>query len=125
VVSGVTWRWLVAALVGLTWLPCAVLAQGRPQFDLKDPRIIAEGQAIYNRRCAGRCHGIDGAEGFDGPILRGRAYLDPPYVWATLMTGRPGSAMPPWNGRFSDDDLWKVIAFVASLGDQARGAGKP
>jgi mono/diheme cytochrome c family protein len=117
-----TRRPLVAALLGLASLPCIALAQGRPRFDLKDPTVIAQGQTLFNQRCAGRCHGVDGADGFDGPILRGRTYLDPAFVFATLMTGRPGSAMPPWNGRLSDDDLWKVIAFVASLGDQARAA---
>ena len=28
--------------------------------------------------------------------------------------------MPSWKGRLTDDELWKVIAYVNSLGDQAR-----
>ena len=75
---------------------------------------------LFNRRCAGECHGVDGQEGFEGPTLLGKAYIDPTYVFVTLITGRPGSAMPSWKGRLSDDELWKVIAFVSSLGDQAR-----
>jgi len=31
--------------------------------------------------------------------------------------------MPSWKGRLSNDELWNVIAFVSSLGDQARAAG--
>ena len=116
-------RWLVTALLGLMWLPCIAQAQEyKPRFDLKVPAIVAEGRALFNRRCAGRCHGLDGFEGFDGPILFGRTYLEPTYVWATLSTGRPGSAMPSWKGRLSDDELWKIVAFVSSLGDQARAA---
>jgi mono/diheme cytochrome c family protein len=119
-------RWFVAAALGLSLLPAIAGAQaGRPAFDLKDPAIIASGQTLFNQRCAGRCHGRDGQEGFDGPILVGRSYLEPAYVFATLVTGRPGSAMPPWQGRVSDDDLWKIIAFVSSLGDQARGTRSP
>jgi mono/diheme cytochrome c family protein len=116
--------WLVAALVGLVSLPLIAQAQEfKPPSNLKSSAMIAEGRAFFNQRCAGRCHGVDGQEGFDGPILVGKAYLDPTYVFVTLITGRPGSAMPSWQGRLSDDELWKVIAFVSSLGDQARAAG--
>ncbi len=117
-------RWLVTALLGLTWLPYIAQAQEyKPRFDLKAPAIIAEGQGLFNRSCAGRCHGRDGLEGFEGPTLLGKAYLDPPYVLATLITGRPGSAMPSWKGRLPDDEFWKIIAFVSSLGDRARASG--
>lgn len=121
-------RWLATALLGLTWLPGIAGAQeyrfaDPPRFDLKAPAIIAEGQILFNRRCAGRCHGLDGLEGFEGPILFGKAYLAPPYVFGTLIAGRRGSAMPGWKDRLPDDELWKIIAFVSSLGDQARAAG--
>jgi mono/diheme cytochrome c family protein len=36
------------------------------------------------------------------------------------VTGRPGMAMPSWADRFSNEELWQLTAFVASLGDQAR-----
>jgi len=116
-------RWLVTALLGLVSLPFIAQAQEfKPPSNLKSPAMIAEGRAFFNRRCAGSCHGVDGQEGFEGPILVGKAYLDPTYVYVTLITGRPGSAMPSWKGRLSDDELWKVIAFMSSLGDQARAA---
>jgi mono/diheme cytochrome c family protein len=113
----------VLALLALVWLPRVLPAQSaQPPFDLKNPSIVADGRILFNQRCAGRCHGANGTDGFDGPILVGKAYLDPVYVWATLITGRPGTAMPTWRGRLTDDELWKIIAFVASLGDQARAA---
>ena len=118
-------RWLATALLGLTWLPgIAQTQEYKPTFDLKAPAIIAEGQRLFNRRCAGQCHGRDGQEGFQGPSLFGKVYLDPPYVSVTLLTGRPGSAMPPWTGRLPGEDLLKIIAFVSSLGDQARTAAE-
>jgi mono/diheme cytochrome c family protein len=118
-------RWLVTVLLGLVSLPFIAQAQEfKPPSNLKSPAMIAEGRAFFNRRCAGRCHGVDGQEGEqDGSILVGKAYLDPTFVYVTLITGRPGSAMPSWKGRLSDDELWKVIAFMSSLGDQARAAG--
>jgi len=112
---------VAGALLGLTSLPSIAPAQEfKPPANLKSPEMIAEGRAFYNRRCTGQCHGVDGGEAFDGSILIGKAYLDPTFVYVTLITGRPGSAMPSWKGRLTDDELWKVIAFVSSLGDQAR-----
>jgi mono/diheme cytochrome c family protein len=117
-------RWLVTAFVGLVSLPFIAQAQEfKPPSDLKSPAMIAAGRAFFNQRCAGRCHGVDGQEGEQhNSILVGKAYLDTTYVYVTLITGRPGSAMPSWKGRLSDDELWKVIAFMSSLGDQARAA---
>ena len=119
-------RWFVTVLVGLTWLPCIAHAQEyKPPSNLKLPEMIASGRAFFNQRCAGRCHGVDGQEGEQhNSILVGKAYLDTTYVYVTLITGRPGSAMPSWKDRLSDDELWKVIAFTSSLGDQARAKEK-
>jgi mono/diheme cytochrome c family protein len=118
-------RWIVTALVGLVSLPFIAQAQDfKPPSNLKSPAMIADGRAFFNRRCAGRCHGVDGQEGEqNNSMLVGKAYLDPVFVYVTLITGRPGSAMPSWKDRLSDDELWKVIAFMSSLGDQARAAG--
>jgi mono/diheme cytochrome c family protein len=114
-------RWIAATLLGLTWLPEIALAQEfKPPSNLKSPEMIAEGRGFFNRRCTGQCHGVDGGEAFDGSILIGKTYLDPTFVYVTLITGRPGSAMPSWKGRLTEDELWKVIAFVSSLGDQAK-----
>jgi mono/diheme cytochrome c family protein len=93
-----------------------------PPFDIKAPAVIEQGRVIFNLRCAGRCHGIDGRDGFDAPILAGKDYLDPPFILGTLLAGRPGSAMPSWKGRLTDEELWRVVAFLSSLGDQARAA---
>lgn len=115
-------RWRLTALLGLLALPGFAGAQGNPpNLDLKAPATIAAGRVLYNQKCAGSCHGQDGQDGFYGPILAGKAYVEPAYVFVTLITGRPGSAMPSWAGRLTDDELWKIIAFVASLGEQARG----
>ena len=116
----------MAALLGLLSLPFIAHAQEyKPPSNLKSPGMIAEGRAFFNLRCNGRCHGVDGQEGeADGSILSGKAYLAPPYVFAILISGRPGSSMPSWQGRLSDDELWKLIAYLSSLGDQASATAK-
>src|SRR5262245_19164776 len=117
-----TRRWLAAALIGAASLAATASAQEyKPPPNLKSPAMIDAGRAFFNLHCSGRCHGVDGQEGeADGSILAGKPYLEPPYVFAILMSGRPGSAMPSWKGRLTDDELWTVIAFMSSLGDQAR-----
>jgi mono/diheme cytochrome c family protein len=118
-------RWVLVALLASAWLPSVARAQDFKQpFDLKTPAVIAEGQSLFNRRCAGRCHGVDGMEGFDGATLAGKPYLTPPYVLAILIGGRPGTAMPSWADRLSNDELWKIIAFLSALGERAQ-AGAP
>jgi mono/diheme cytochrome c family protein len=115
---------IVTVLVGLAALPFFAQAQEfKPPSNMNSPEMIAEGRAFFNRRCAGRCHGVDGTEGEqNNSNLVGKAYLDPTYVYVTLITGRPGSPMPSWKDRLSDDELWKVIAFLSSLGDEAKAA---
>ena len=111
---------LLLVFVSLLLPPAVVGQSAPPQFDLKDPVIVDAGRILFNQRCAGRCHGIDGREGFEGPGLVGKVYLDRTYGWVTLITGRAGSAMPSWSGRLTDDELWKLVAFMSWLGDQAR-----
>ncbi len=75
------------ALLGLVWLPFSAVAQEfKPPSNLKSPAMIAEGRAFFNRSCAGQCHGVDGQEGFEGPSLFGKAYLDPNLCRFTRMS---------------------------------------
>lgn len=113
--------WLLALLLLLAPATLPWADDFTPPFDLKDPTVIERGNKLFNRRCAGRCHGVDGLEGFDAPILAGKGYLTSGFVFATMWAGRPGTAMPPWRGRLSRDEMWEVTAFVARLGDVARG----
>jgi len=113
--------WVLAAAVGLALAPAAFwhTALGQPA-DIKDPVVTERGHALFNQRCAGRCHGLDGLEGFDAPILAGKDYLTFEFVIATLTGGRPNTAMPSWKDRLTDEELRSVAAFVATLGDAAR-----
>ena len=118
-------RWGVLSLLLGLGLAMTVAAQGAdPPFDLKDPTFIAKGQDLFNGRCAGRCHGRDGGEGMEAPTLTGKTHLTAWFVYNTLVTGRPGTAMPSWADRFSNEELWQMTAFVASLGDQARSGSQ-
>ena len=57
-------RLLAGALWALGLLPMPGLSHVyKPPFDLKAQDIVSSGQQLYNRNCAGRWHGLDGAEG--------------------------------------------------------------
>lgn len=77
--------------------------------------MIAAGEALFNRRCAGKCHGLDAFAGEDAPSLRERSHLTPVIAYVMIAFGRPGTAMPPWKERLSDEDIWRVVAYVVSL----------
>jgi mono/diheme cytochrome c family protein len=111
----VTRRILLAGLVGLLFATAALAQGAAPVVDLRSAQSVAEGQSLFNRRCAGKCHGLDGFSGENAPAVRDRSYLTPPFVYATITTGRPGSAMPSWKDRLSEEELWRVVSYVVSL----------
>ena len=79
---------------------------------------ISEGQFLYTRmNCVG-CHSHGG--GGMGPALmddewRYGGRID--QIAATIAEGRP-NGMPAWRGRLTDDQIWKLAAYVRSLSGQ-------
>ena len=86
-----------------------------PPFDLSRASVIAAGETLFNYRCAGKCHGLDAFAGEDAPSLRARSHLTPPIAYVMISYGRPGTAMPAWQERLSDEDIWRLVAYVVSL----------
>ena len=58
------------------------------------------------------CHGAGGMGG-GAPRLRGRD-LDPAYVFKTVTNGVPGTPMMAFKGDLSEEQRWKLVAFVLS-----------
>lgn len=84
---------------------------------------IAEGQELYkNLNCYG-CHGMRGGGGM-GPNLTDETWQtgdgSDANLLAQIRDGR--GSMPPFKSVVSDDQVWKLIAFVRSLykGDPAK-----
>lgn len=88
---------------------------------LAAPSLVQEGRAIYNFRCY-FCHGYSG----DGQTLAA-TYLTPrpsnfkqaaadhltsARVMTTLREGKPGTAMKPFTGILSDQEMQAVAEFV-------------
>ncbi len=79
---------------------------------------IAEGQFLYTKmNCVG-CH-------FHGGGGMGPALMDDEWryggridqIAASIAEGRP-NGMPSWRGKLTDDQIWKLAAYVRSLSGQ-------
>ena len=88
---------------------------------LKDSRFIAEGAKLFGPNCSsGYCHGASGAGG-GGPRLRGRG-LDAPYLFKVISNGISGTPMMAFKSELSQEDIWKLVAFIMSEGrEEAAG----
>jgi putative heme-binding domain-containing protein len=89
---------------------------------LTDPQIIAEGAKLFATSCGNAyCHGT-GGNGGGAPRLRGKG-LEAAYAFKTISTGLPGTSMPGFKSELSEEQVWKVVAFI--LSDAKVGAASP
>jgi mono/diheme cytochrome c family protein len=73
---------------------------------------LEQGKEIFTQKCT-MCHG-DAGNGGIGPGLNRQAFLsaaDNKYMYSTLITGRPNTAMPSWSD-FSAHQLRSLISFL-------------
>jgi cytochrome c oxidase cbb3-type subunit 3 len=82
-----------------------------------DPQAIQQGKALYIRmNCAG-CHAYSG-KGNMGPNLTDTYWRYgglPIQVYKSIRDGRP-EGMPSWGVALPPSDIWKLVAYVQSLG---------
>ncbi len=87
---------------------------------------VPSGAKTFSDNCAS-CHG-DGGKGvramktpdFTNPSVQ--TALSGELVTKTIREGKPGTTMPAWAGKLSDDQINSVAAFVKSLGAGTRPA---
>jgi cytochrome c oxidase cbb3-type subunit 3 len=77
---------------------------------------ISEGKRLFSwYNCVG-CHSHGG--GGMGPPLMDDFWIygnAPENVYASIVEGRP-NGMPSFRGRIPDDEVWRLVAYVRSLG---------
>ena len=91
---------------------------------LKNPytgnaQAIAEGHQLFLDTGCYACHGHH-AEGGMGPNLTGAGnrWIYKPTdatLFRTISSGREGTNMAPWKDTLSQDQIWKIIAFIRSI----------
>ena len=82
-----------------------------------DQAKAKEGGALFVSYNCMDCHGADGS-GAMGPSLGdGRWHFGGTAgeVFQSIYEGRP-EGMPAWGGRIPDDQIWRLVAYVQSLG---------
>jgi putative heme-binding domain-containing protein len=79
---------------------------------------IQEGDATFAANCT-QCHGARGEGGELGPALASGSREDgrnnDAQIFNTIKNGVAGTAMPSWNGKLSDDQIWKIAAYIRVL----------
>ncbi len=108
-------------------------ARGIKPPPLSGAGLIAEGQGLYADDCAS-CHG-DATAPPSGvgkglrpspPLLRESAKdWTPAELYWIVKNGIRMTGMPAWGVSYSDQDLWRVVAYTATLPDLAAKSAPP
>jgi mono/diheme cytochrome c family protein len=72
-----------------------------------DASAIIQGRRLYRSTCC-ICHLDTGGR---GPDLR-KSKLKGHYFIPIVLTGKRGTQMPPWQGKLSEDEMWKMLVFL-------------
>jgi cytochrome c oxidase cbb3-type subunit 3 len=81
---------------------------------------VNEGKRLYRwYNCSG-CH-FNGGGGIGPPLMDSewRYGSDPASLFETIMRGRP-NGMPSFGGHIPEDQVWKIVAYVRSMGGGVR-----
>jgi len=111
-------RTLAAAWIAL--VPPAAMAQDAPPTNpyAGKTEVVPEGNSLFNQYCS-HCHGPNAAQGErprDLRRLRIRYGDDAIAVfYKTVNEGRMDKGMPIWKGILSDEVIWKIFTFLASI----------
>jgi len=113
-------------LAALTLISSASWAQTNSL--AQDGAAIEQGRVLYNSNCTG-CHGANGAAGEIGPGLAipGRSYgrNSVAQIFDAIKLGIPATVMPAHQGKLSDEQIWKITAYVKGLRGTAIDAPLP
>jgi cytochrome c oxidase cbb3-type subunit III len=80
------------------------------------------GQLFIHMNCAS-CHGFEGGGGM-GPALAAEDWRfggDDADVFNSIYDGR-GKGMPAWRDALTEDEIWKLVAFIRTLPDSGARA---
>jgi formylglycine-generating enzyme required for sulfatase activity len=116
-------------LMPLDPVPAAYADKHMPSGWWTDPKVIKEGRDIYFGEAVPlvactSCHGQDGRPVQSGGGLRDQnntsRFSDSYWYWR-VSEGIPKTSMAPWKSLLSEEQIWKVIAFVHTFSHK----GKP
>lgn len=77
---------------------------------------ISQGKQLYSNFNCSTCHAEGGGD--IGPALKDDRWIygsEPAQIYGSIVEGRP-NGMPSFRGLIVDDQVWKIVAYVRSLG---------
>ena len=82
-----------------------------------DRSKVKDGAALFVSYNCMDCHGADGSGAMGPSLADGRWHFGGTAgeVFQSIYEGRP-EGMPAWGGRIPDDQIWRLVAYVQSLG---------
>ena len=104
----------LAAVLGAAW---PAPAKGDTNPFTGDPDAIADGKRLWAETGCYACHGKE-AGGAVGPDLTDDQWVYRPTdatIFKAIAKGRKGTTMVGWSSSLSDEEIWKVIAYIRSL----------
>jgi len=102
-----------------------------PEAPPRTPELIAKGRDVYQKAECFKCHGTEGRG--DGPSATdlkddwgypiqpadltrpSKRGSNPDDIYRTLGTGLDGTPMPSYEGALTDEEVWALSYYVASL----------
>ena len=96
--------------------PVSIASEIRNPFE-GDTGAIQDGQKLFSAMNCVYCHGSQGS-GLIGPSLNAPGWRyggTPAEIYNSIHDGRP-KGMPAWGSRLPPDQIWKLVAYIESLG---------
>jgi cytochrome c oxidase cbb3-type subunit 3 len=93
------------------------LATDIPNPDEGDAVAVGQGKTLFGAMNCVYCHG-SGGSGLIGPPLNGPGWRyggTPAQIFNSIHDGRP-QGMPAWGASLPPDQIWKLVAYIESLG---------
>ncbi len=91
--------------------------ESAPELDnISIPGVPSQAVPLFAENCSA-CHGPTGGGTEIAPTLNSeelRRRLDDEAIFATISSGRPGTAMPAWGDRLNEDEIRALVALVRS-----------
>ncbi len=111
------WVRRAIAAAAIAAAACGGAEAGSPASQYRDdPEALARGESLFKGACGAYCHALkpdnrDALYLFDCEWKNGSSDAE---IFEVIGAGVPGTRMPPFGGAISEEDRWKLVAFLRS-----------